>query len=297
MNAGAAVFRYRTPSSENLARLARLAYDASATHCGACRDFHVMWPYLRSLGLNGAGPEYNWPLHIDGLARAAEGRSSVRWFLAGSADAGLLAAAEAAAGRLPAAVHSFTLVDLCGTPVALCRDHAAMQGLDLDAIVGDLGAYRPARPFDVVLMHQLLFFIAPEARPGFMRHAAGWLAAGGRLLLTVSVDVASRVPRAERDNAVAAWREAAIRADAASGALVLPEDIDIFLGRLRGMRASRPAVRPPPMKLADAVALVEGAGLLVDEVFHMPNEPDQRAVARDDDTRRRYMIVATAPPA
>lgn len=295
MSGPAAGFRYRQPSREDLPRLSRLAYDASKIHCGACRDFHVMWPYLRSLGLNGAGPEYNWPHHVDILSRAAAGKPRVRWLIAGSADAGLLAVAAAAAERHATATHEFAVVDRCGTPVSLCRDHAAAQGLDLDASVGDLATYRPARPFDIVLMHQLLVFIPAADQPAFMKQAASWLAPEGRLHLTVSVDMGNRVPRAERAGAMVAWREAAIRADVASGALSLPEDIDTFLRRLSGMRDGRLATRPSGIQLNDYVRLVEGAGLIIDEAFRMPNEPGQVAAARDDATRNRYMIIATPP--
>lgn len=293
MNGTTRGFRYRQPSSEDLPRLSRLAYEASKIHCGACRDFHVMWPYLRSLGLNGAGPEYNWPHHVDILSRSAAGKSHVRWFLAGSADAGLLAVAAAAAARNASATHAFAMVDLCGTPVALCRDHAEAQGLDLDASVGDLANYRPARPFDIVLMHQLLFFIPAADQPAFVQHAASWLAPEGRLHLTVSVDMGNRVPRAERAGAMLEWREAAIRADVASGALALPEDIDTFVRRLSGMKDGRAVTRQKAMQLNDYVRLVEGTGLVVEEAFRMPNEPGQVAAARDDGTRNRYMIIAT----
>jgi len=36
---------------------------------------------------------------------------------------------------------------------------------------------------------------------------------------------------------------------------------------------------------------------VVDEVLDFPNESDQVAMARDDATPRRYMIVATTAPA
>jgi hypothetical protein len=290
-------FRYRTPTSENLPRLARLAYEESKVHCGACRDFHVMWPYLRSLGLNGAGPEHNWPLHVETLARAATGRSNVRWFLAGSADAGLLAVVEAAAARHRDASHTFAIVDICGTPVALCAEHARAHGLHLEATIGDLATYRPGRPFDVVLMHQLLYFIPMAAQPAFMRHAAGWLAPGGTLHLTVSVDAAGGRPPEQRNASMVEWREAGIRADAASSLLELPEDVETFVGRLRGMRAGLSATRMPARPLEDYVVLVEAAGLVIDEVLRMPNEPDQIAPARDDAWRHRHMIIARAPSA
>lgn len=288
-------FRYRTPSSENLPRLARLAYEESKVHCGACRDFHVMWPYLRSRGLNGAGPEHNWPLHVETLARAAAGRSSVRWFLAGGADAGLLAVVEAAAARHRDANHTFAIVDICGTPVALCADHARTRGLDLEAVVGDLTTYRPGRPFDVVLMHQLLYFIPPADQPAFMKHAAGWLAPGGTLHLTVSVDTPGGRPPEERNASMVEWREAGIREDATRGALELPEDVETFVRRLRGMRAGLAAARLPSRRLDNYVGLVEAAGLIIDEVLRMPNEPDQIAPARDDAWRHRHMIIARTP--
>src|SRR5262249_10216525 len=148
--------------------------------------YHLMWPYLRSLGLSGTGPEYNFPLHVEILARAAGRRDQVRWLIAGSADAGVLAAAEASAAALPGTRHDFVVVDRCETPLVLCRDHAAARGLSVETIRADLMAFSRDDGFDMVVMHHLLRFFDDAGRSAVLARAAGWLAPGGRLCVTVS---------------------------------------------------------------------------------------------------------------
>lgn len=227
-------FRFPTPTRENLPRLARLAYDVGAVHCRGCRDYHLTWPYLRALGLNGAGPEFNLPLHVDLLGRVAAGRRSTRWLLAGSADSGVLAAVQATIAALPPAHHRITVVDRCGTPLALCRDHAEQTGLEVTTIESNLTEFEPPEAFDVILGHQVLLFFRDEDRPALFRRMASWLTPAGALCLTVSDQSPGAPDTMVHRQRLNEWRVARIREGWSRGEIELPEDPETFVARIAG---------------------------------------------------------------
>ncbi|MGV8839149.1 MAG: SAM-dependent methyltransferase [Bauldia sp.] len=281
-------FRFPKPTRENLPRLARLAFDFGGAHCARCRDYHLTWPYLRAMGVNGAGPEYNLPIHVELLGRAAAGKPAPRWLLTGSADAGVLAAVEATIAALPPADHAITVVDRCPTPLALCRDHAASTGLPVETILADLMSFEPAGRFDVIVGHQVVLFFRDEDRPAFFRRIGSWLAPGGRLCLTVMDTEATAVDLVEYQAAFNAWRIAGIRAEIAAGNIALPEDADTFAGRLAGRIERVNGDRK--FSLGHFVRQIEAAGLAIVETAAMPDiDP---AVASAHVGRNRHMIIA-----
>lgn len=277
--------RFRSDTGEDLGRLARLAYDTSATRCQGCRDYHTMWPYLRSRGLTGAGPEHNLPLQLELLLRAAGQRDTVRWLVAGAADAGLFALVSRAAATLGSARHAVTVVDRCETPLALSRAHAASISADVETVQSDLLDLRRDASFDVVLMHQLLKYFSGAERLALLRHAYDWLAPGGALCMSVQEEPPEG--RASRIR-MKAWRADALRSDIAAGAFAVPEDTGTFLARLDAMGGMRRA--STPLLLGDCVALIEGAGLGVAEVVPVPYEDARLPPLLEGSLR--HMIVA-----
>lgn len=279
-------YRFPTPTRENLPRLSRLAFDYGATHCRACRDYHLTWPYLRAMGLNGAGPESNLPLHVELLGRAAGSRKETRWLLAGAADAGVLAAVEAAIDALPRSSHAITVVDRCPTPLALCRDHAAATGLAIETIVADLLAFEPASPYDVILGHQVVLFFRDEDRPALYQRLGSYLAPGGRLCLTVADTASDALDARAFHDALNRWRIAQIRAEAAT--IDLPEDVETFIGRfarrLERINGDR------KFGLDHFIRQIEAAGLSIIETTPMPDADPTAMTARAG--RNRHMIVA-----
>ncbi len=284
-------FRYPLPTQEDLPFLSRLAYRISATECAGCRNYHVAWPYLRSLGANGGGPEFGWREQLAALAEAAAGRRHVRWFLAGSADAGQLAMVAEAMRAHPEATYDVTIVDRCATPLALCREHASAASIALDTVKGELENYVADDPFDIVIMHHTIVFV-PEARcASFLKHASGWLAPDGHLVMTLSIDPPGSPPPTPPNPAVNAWRERIIREAARDGELDLPEDIDIFIERTTSMRdPSRGGARTHRAETYHAA--LAGAGLAVrSEMQLLPDPAYERAAGPLQ--RDRFMLVAT----
>lgn len=292
-HAGSPVLRrYPQPTAEDLPGLARIAYGLAAQQCASCRDYHVMWPYLRSLGLHGGGPEHRFAEQRAVFAAAAGDRPATRWFLAGSADAGQLALVEQVARLDRTRRHAVTIVDRCATPLGVCRSHADASGLDLDTVHGDLMTYTAPGAFDVVSMHHVVNFFPEELRVPFLRHAATWLAPDGRILIAVNYTAPGACVKLSE--ALRAWREAGIREAAASGALDLPEDLETFVARLDGMRDSRKTAQGGGHERAYYETLVADAGLAIADIVPLPFDEDERAL-HGGSPRERCIIVAKRP--
>src|SRR5262245_40257846 len=112
------------------------ATQIGPTLCGPCADYHVLFPARRLTGrVNGLEtdrPDLIATVGREVAARAAAGRPAIDILIAGSADTGVLATcAHAAFAAAPDAIASvrFTVLDLCGTPLELCRDFAARHRL------------------------------------------------------------------------------------------------------------------------------------------------------------------------
>jgi hypothetical protein len=283
-------FLYPTPTKEDLPRLARLAYELSTRHCDGCRDYHAMWPLLRSLGCNGGGPEYCWPLQRAAVAEAIAGRSSARWLLGGSADAGQLALVGDVIAGQDGATHWVTAVDRCLTPLELCRAHADAHALPLHTVNAELASFTADGTFDVVLLHHVLSHIPSGERPAFFARVRGWLAPGGQVLVWTSYRTSeSRTPSLSQ--VLRTWRESVIRSAAARGSFQPPEDIDRLVARIDGMRETGGRVRSGGHALDYFTGLITGAGLSVVRIIDLPFDDAERAL--HGDPRPRCVIVAT----
>lgn len=270
MQESAVSFRYPSPSDEDLHGLSRLAYSVSATACGACRNYHVMWPYLRAVQANGNGVEFAWDVEGRLLDEAAGRRAQVRWMLAGSADAGLIAMVTAATRRARGVAHSVTVVDQCNTPLALVRSYAEAVRQPVEIVRHELLDFQRDGAFDVIMLHHLMNFFDEGGRASLLRKVRSWLAPGGRAIISTT----SRGDGSE--NSVATtnrgrWRKQMIRDASASGRIELPEDVEVFLARLDNMNEMRrSAARSVGWTLDDYVGAAREAGLTVIDLVDLP---------------------------
>jgi SAM-dependent methyltransferase len=153
------------------------AYALALTHCAECRDYHLTRPYLVASGVRGgaAGDREAMAPLLDEFAPPG-----ARILIAAAADATLLSFVLDEIGpRTPA----ITVADQCPTPLILCRHLAErraanVQTLEADIVTGDLGG-----PYDLIIAHAVLPFIAPQDRTAFLANLARRLAPGGHLLL------------------------------------------------------------------------------------------------------------------
>src|SRR5215831_2089657 len=122
-----------TEIDEHLHQMALDAYASAARRCGECANLHALWPYLRIARI-GSGVEGGGSILATAISDiCATGPKDV--LIAGAADTGILnLAARTSGGR----AASFVVVDLCGTPLELCRKFAKRCNLRLKTRVQDV---------------------------------------------------------------------------------------------------------------------------------------------------------------
>ena len=173
---------------ERLEGLAAQAYELSGQLCGSCRDLHALWPYIRlsrsSTGVEDEGSELELALRslISGGLRNI--------LIAGSADTGLFALVARAGADHGA---NIVVLDICGTPLELCRRLAKQWSMPIDTVRQDLRELDVSQQFDLVLVHGTLHFIAAEGRLNALIRIRNALRPEGRLVLLFNTSKPSAV--------------------------------------------------------------------------------------------------------
>ncbi len=164
--------------TENLPDIAAEAYDLSDRLCGTCRDLHALWPYIR-LSRASTGIEVQ-ASKLETLLGDLLARGLRRLLIAGSADTGLLALAARAG-----ADHAMNIVvlDICATPLELCRKFAERRSLSISTVRQDLLDLDIEGRFDIVLIHGTLQFISADRRADAVARIHRAISPGGRLVL------------------------------------------------------------------------------------------------------------------
>lgn len=170
-------------SAEPLEESAALAWRLAPQHCRPlppagepCSWNHGLWQTLRLLDLITA------PVHHAEFYRLAfaplAGRPKI--LVAAAADYGMLAQVLAAcAGR--GVTPEVTVIDVCETPLALCRWYAERAGVAIETQRTDVLDFGGTARYDAICTHSFLGQLPPAARA---RLVASWhrlLRAGGRV--------------------------------------------------------------------------------------------------------------------
>jgi SAM-dependent methyltransferase len=167
-----------TDVAEPLRDLAAEAYEISGRLCGTCRDLHALWPYIR-LSRASTGVEARQS-RVQAELRALFDRGFRHVLIAGSADAGLLALVAHAGAE-----HALEIavLDVCESPLELCRRLAKQRSWSIETIRQDLLELNMERRFDVVLVHGTLHFISADRRVEALTRIRRASRPGGRLVL------------------------------------------------------------------------------------------------------------------
>jgi SAM-dependent methyltransferase len=181
---------------EDLPRIAADAYALSARLCGDCRNQHALWTYLRLSRASTGAERQDSKLEAQLRELFAAGRRSI--LIAGAQDTGLLAlVARAGAGYSP----QITVLDICETPMELCRKLADTWSLPIEIVQQDLFELDIENRFDIVLVHGTLNFIAAERQPQVLKRLQRSMRPGGRLVLLFNVSRPLDANRAAENHA------------------------------------------------------------------------------------------------
>ncbi len=160
--------------TESLAEVAAEAYAQSSHLCGSCADLHALWPYIR-LSRTSTGSESEGS-DLEVALRDLIGNGRRRVLVAGSADSGLLALVARAGAPHPEEV---VVLDICETPLELCRQFANKWSIQIATRRQDLRQLDDQSKYDVVLVHGTLHFIrAGRQARSACAHSARAAAAG-----------------------------------------------------------------------------------------------------------------------
>ena len=230
-----------TTFGEDLAGASQRALDLAPLLCGACMNYHMLFPIKRHLSTVSDIPDRHHLVEAIGklLAEATDRKSQIDVVVAGAADSGLLAVCAHAVNLFMGAAMDrarFTVVDRCPTPLALCDDYAAINGLSLTVHMDDLVSTTERYPADIILLHSLLAFIPRRDHVPLFRKLASWLKPQGQIIFSTEV----RSPdNREAYRARRSQRAEQVRAAVMSGQFVVKEAVDVFCARLENIGTER----------------------------------------------------------
>jgi SAM-dependent methyltransferase len=274
------------PYTERLSDIAAQAYELATQLCGSCRDLHALWPYIR-LSRSSTGVELEGSRLIQVLReQIADGRRNV--LIAGAADAGLLALVARAAADQAIHLTNIVVLDICETPLELCRRFAAEWSLAITTLRQDLIELDIQQQFDLVLVHGTLHFMTPLGRATALSAIQRAMRRGGRLVLLFNTSEL----HAELGDNVHVGYASAVVSELKRQHVVLPDGEAALHERLAAHSRRRQLREGAFTRPSDVTLLLESAGLKViscDEIEARLSSGMRDYVSRI--SKRRFMAL------
>jgi SAM-dependent methyltransferase len=146
----------------------------------SCAWTHGFWQHLRLMGL-ASGPGRHAEFFRSAFGRVEASSGAPRVLISATADYGMLAHVLGAF-RARNIEPEVTVLDLCQTPLALCRWYAEKAGYRIQTWQGDVLAYREPARFDAICTHSFLSYFSPERRLDVLARWRKLLSPGGRVI-------------------------------------------------------------------------------------------------------------------
>jgi hypothetical protein len=263
--------------------LAEAQFRLALTLCGACRDYHALWPFRRLAGVvSGLEPD---AVVIAPALRAFTPQHG-RLLIAGAADAGMLALALSATEGLAPFIE---IVDRCPTPLAICRVYAKRHGITIETRETDLAKLDPLERYDVIFTHGFVQFIPATMRIGFLGRLAGLLKPSGSLIVAERLRIASgHEPRQ------GSYTDEMLTALCSDG-VPFPEAEAAFRRRIEDEVAALRTRAAGAFGPKDLTAALTAAGYAIRQCTDL--ERRRVATVKNDGFQRVTMQIAVATPA
>ncbi len=151
----------------------------------SCAGYHGFWQYLRIFKF-APTPEKHAGFIFDALGDLARDGSYQRVLISGAADYCILAHVLRVY-RKNNARADVTVVDLCETPLVLCKWYANLVSQTVETRASDILDLKTDRPFDVIFSQSMLSMIRPSMRKDLVSKWRELLRPGGKMILTVGI--------------------------------------------------------------------------------------------------------------
>lgn len=270
--------------TENLPQLAAQAADVAKKLCGTCQSYHLLWPYLRLIGVPGGIEGGESDLNSAIAHAVTNGRRDI--LIAGAADTGLLSVVARATVGLET---NITVLDRCETPLELCRRFASRWALKVGALHTDLREFSVQSSFDIVVAHHLLTFIAPNDRFDVMSRLRRSLRPDGRLILRFRAISHGEIKNTSTDNN--GLPERAI-AELDKMNIALPEPREDLRNRIAAYVMERHSREDAERDRAEVEGLLDSAGFIIESIAPIPVLSDPFGHFSSRTSKLRYLLVA-----
>jgi len=159
-----------------------------------CSWYHSIWQYLRVFNMVST-PTWHFDFYFAALKRLAD-RAATRLLISGTADYSTLAHVL---WSLRNATAHVTILDLCETPLFLCKWYAKSVSCQVETIAMDIFKYSPDVPFDCIITDAFLTRFSPNERNAVVRQWASLLNRENGMVITTT-----RLEQAAADGVVRA---------------------------------------------------------------------------------------------
>lgn len=224
---------------EPMITTAPIAHELAAVLCQGnhvssedCSWYHSIWQYLRIFNMVST-PTWHSQFYLNTLRNFADLGQYRRILISGTADYSMLAHVLWAYKQMPTP-PAVTILDLCDTPLLLCKWYAKSISTPVDTVAVDIQTYQPDLPFDVVATDAFLTRFSKESRRAVVRSWHNLLRPAGRVVTTVRLEpgLSRPIAKATPEQADAFRRKAFDEAQRWQGFLTLqPERIAVLAQR------------------------------------------------------------------
>ena len=151
-----------------------------------CSWYHSVWQYLRIFNMVST-PTWHTRFYLDALRPLVSSHGHARVLISGTADYSMLAHVLWAF-RDSVTKPKVTVLDLCETPLFLCKWYGKTAGVRIETAAADILMYECDHPFDIIATDAFLTRFPRDTRRDVVRKWRSLLAPGGVVLTTVRIE-------------------------------------------------------------------------------------------------------------
>jgi SAM-dependent methyltransferase len=151
-----------------------------------CSWYHSIWQYLRIFDMVST-PTWHSKFYIDTLSELSKKKEYKRILISGTADYSMLAHVlwGYRNGLQPPEV---TVVDLCETPLFLCKWYAKLVNKHIQTAASDILNFKDSKPFDLIVTDAFLTRFSDKDRLRVVDCWYNLLRSGGKVITTVRIE-------------------------------------------------------------------------------------------------------------